>query len=137
MTGRDSPPNGRALKALAQTWNRLDPGVIEPWLAEDISYESLDTELLLEGKSTVLDHLTRKVELIDRVGEDARLRVQLGSIRAVDGSPRPCLISSQGAVQRAALFFVTVGANGLIERILLSTRDPDPREATESGVYPE
>ena len=135
--GSDDPAAiQQALEALARTWNRLDPGILEPLLAPDVRYESFDTDLLLEGKSTVLDHVTRKAELIELVGEDGRLRVQLGSVPGHGGGRRQCLISSQGDVERAALFFISLGSDGLIHRIVLSTLDPDPRTAEATGFFP-
>ncbi len=136
MTHHDPAVLRAALEALARTWNRLDPGILEPWLAEGIRYESLDTDLLLEGKTTVLDHLTRKVDLIEMVGPEARMRIQIGWVPGHGGQRKPCLISAQGDVDRSALFFVSVGPDGLIDRIVLSTSDPDPRSAEASGIFP-
>ncbi len=136
MAPQDRTAIERALEALARTWNRLDPGILDPLVAPDVRYESFDTDLLLEGKTAVLDHVARKVELIEMVGEDARMRVQLGSVPGPGGTSRPCLISSQGDVEHAALFFVTVEPDGLINRIVLSTLDPDPRTAETTGIFP-
>ena len=136
MASDDHTALEAALEALARTWNRLDPGILDPLLAPEVQYESFDTDLLLEGKATVLDHLTRKVELIEMVGEDAQMRVQLGWVPGHGGGRRPCLVSSQGDVKNAALFFVSLGSDGLIHRIVLSTRDPEPRSAEASGIFP-
>ena len=136
MASHDHTALEIALDALARSWNRLDPGILEPLLAPEVRYESFDTDLLLEGKATVLDHLTRKVELIEMVGEDARMRVQLGWVPGHGGDRRPCLVSSQGDVTRAALFFVSLGSDGLIHRVVLSTHDPEPCSAEASGIFP-
>ena len=136
MAPHDHTAMESALEALARSWNRLDPGILEPLLAPEVRYESFDTDLLLEGKATVLDHLTRKVELIELVGEDARMRVQLAWVPGHGGERRPCLISSQGDVKRAALFFVSLGSGGLIHRIVLSTHDPEPCSAEATGIFP-
>jgi len=136
MASHDHTALEIALDALARSWNRLDPGILDPMLAPEVRYESFDTDLLLEGKATVLDHLTRKVELIEMVGEDARLRVQLGWVPGHGGDRRPCLVSSQGDVKPAALFFVSLGSDGLIHRIVLSTHDPEPCSAEASGIFP-
>jgi hypothetical protein len=46
------------------------------------------------------------------------------------------VISSQGDVERAALFLVTLTVEGRIERIEVSTSDADRRHAEGSGVVP-
>jgi hypothetical protein len=46
------------------------------------------------------------------------------------------VISSQGELVRAALFLVSVGEDGRIERIEVSTSDPDSRLANGSGIVP-
>jgi hypothetical protein len=122
-----------ALEALAAAWNRLDPGVVEPLLSESIRYESFDTELMIDGRTAVLEHLRRKVELIEQVGADARIRAELGWITTSRGVRRPCVIAAQGDVERSALFMATLDARGQIERIVVSTQDPDPRSAIPRG----
>jgi len=123
------------LNALALAWNRLDPDVIEPFLSENVRYESLDTELRLEGKPVVLEYLRHKVELIETVGDHAKIKAQLGWV-PVRGGRRPCVISSQGGTGPAALFFVSLDNGGSVDRILLCTTDPDPRTAEIGGVTP-
>lgn len=125
-----------ATEALARCWNRLDPGLLEPWLAEGVRYGSADTELLLEGKVAVLDHLARKAELIEQVGEDARLVAELGTTEAGGEPRRPCVIASQGDRGPTALFIVWVDDLGRITRIEVSTSDPAPAAALGSGVVP-
>jgi len=135
--GRDGPPRFEpALEALARSWNRLDPELLAPWLAEDVCYESLETELCLAGRRAALDHLRRKVRRIEEAGEAARIRAQLGWVRTVGGDRRACVISSQGDVERAAVFLVELAADGQIERIEVCTSDPDPRLADGSGIFP-
>ncbi len=133
----DGPPSFEpALEALARSWNRLDPELLLPWLAEGVCYESLSTELCLCGRGAVLDHLRRKVRRIEEAGEAARIRAELGWVRTVTGGRRPCVISSQGEVERAAVFLVTLAADRRIERIEICTSDPDPRLADGSGIFP-
>jgi hypothetical protein len=126
-----------ATEAVARAWNRLDPSLLAPWLADDVRYRSLDTELELEGKATVLAYLERKMASIERVGESARIRAALGSLPDAAGRLRPCVISSQGDVDRAALFLVGINRSGLIDRVDVCTVDPDPRQAVASGVVPQ
>jgi len=134
---REGPPRFEAsLEALARSWNRLDPELLAPWLVEDVRYESLETELCLTGRRMVLDHLRRKVRRIEEAGEAARIRAQLGWVRTVGGGRRECVISSQGDVERAAVFLVALAADGRIERIEVCTSDPDPRLADGSEIFP-
>lgn len=126
----------QAVVALALAWNRLDPDVVAPWLDETVCYDSRDTDLSLRGRGPVLEYLRRKSARIEEAGEVARIRAELGWLRGPSGELRPCVISSQGAVERAALFLVTVGDSGLIERIEVSTADPDPATAEGSGIVP-
>jgi hypothetical protein len=125
-----------AVTALARAWNRLDPDVVAPWLDDDVRYDSLETELSLQGRTAVLEHLRRKAARIDEAGELARIRTQLGWVASLGGEPRPCLIADQGGVERTALFLVTVTEEGLIARIEVCTRDPDPALAVGSGIVP-
>ena len=125
-----------ALEALARSWNRLDPELLLPWLDEDVCYLSAATELHLSGRQAVMDYLERKVGQIEAVGEEARIRAELGWVPTLGPSRRPCVISSQGDVERAALFLVTLTVEGRIERIEVSTSDADRRHAEGSGVVP-
>jgi hypothetical protein len=126
----------RATEALARAWNRLDPGLLAPWLREDVRYDSPETELSLQGRTQVMSHLARKVELIEKVGDTARVRAQLGHVATAGDPFRPCVISGQGELERAALFLVTVDSNGLIESVRVVTSDPDPSLAVGSGEFP-
>jgi hypothetical protein len=125
-----------ALVALARSWNRLDPELLAPWLADDARYEAPSAELFLFGREAVLEYLRRKMARIDEAGEAARLRAELGWVRGSGGRRRACVISSQGELVRAALFLVSMGKDGRIERIEVCTDDPDPRLADGSGTVP-
>jgi len=133
---RGTPRFEPALEALARSWNRLDSELLAPWLAEGVRYESPATELYLCGREAVMDYLQRKVCRIEEAGEEARIRAELGWVATVGRGRRPCVISSQGDVERAALFLVTLAADRRIERIEVATVDPDPRLAEGTGVYP-
>jgi hypothetical protein len=130
------PPFEPALEALARSWNRLDPDLLAPWLSEGVRYESATTELSLCGRQPVMDYLRRRVLRIEEAGEVARIRAELGWVPTARHGRRPCVISSQGDVERAALFLVTLAADGRIDRIEVATADPDPRLAEGSGVVP-
>jgi hypothetical protein len=137
----EDPSPGRprfepALEALARCWNRLDPELLDPWLAEGVRYESAATDLYLSGRQAVMDHVRRKVLRIEEAGEAARIRAELGWVPAAGRGRRPCVISSQGDVEQAAVFLVTLAADGTIERIEVCIGDPDPRLAEGSGVVP-
>lgn len=136
MTDRRLTTFDPALEALARAWNRLDPDLLAPWLADRVRYVSSDTELSLQGSVQVLEYMRRKTARIEEAGEVARIRAELGWIPSLTGGRRPCVISSQGDVDRAALFLVTVTEDGLIERIEVSTTDPDPTLAEGAGILP-
>jgi hypothetical protein len=131
-----APPFEPALEALARSWNQLDPELLAPWLADDARYEAPAAELFVFGRELVLDHLRRKVARIEEAGEAARIRAELGWVHGAAGGRRACVISSQGELARAALFLVSVGKDGRIERIEVCTSDPDPRLADGSGIVP-
>jgi len=133
---RGMPRFEPALEALARCWNRLDPEFLGPWLAEGVCYESAATDLYLCGRQAVMDYLRRKVLRIEEAGEAARIRAELGWVATTSRGRRPCVISSQGDVERAAVFLVTLAADGKVERIEVCTADPDPRLAEGSGVVP-
>ena len=125
-----------AVVALAQAWNRLDPDLLAPWLADNVRYDSAATDLSLEGRQSVLDHIRRKVARIEEVGEEARIRAQLGWVHGAGGRRRSCVISSQGSAGRSALFIPSLTSSGLIERIEICTGDPDPAAAEPTEVFP-
>lgn len=131
-----APPFEPALEALARCWNRLDPELLAPWLADGVCYESAATELYLVGREAVLEHLRRKVARIEEAGEAARMRAELGWLRSGAGRGRSCVIASQGEIGRSALFLVALTADGRIERVEVVTRDPDPWSAESSGLVP-
>jgi hypothetical protein len=125
-----------AVEALAVAWNRLDPGVLAPRLADSVRYLSFETELLLEGKGHVLSYLERKMSLIEQAGDRARIRAEVGTIRTPGDPRRPCVISRQGSSAAAALFLVDVDEGGSIVRVQVVTSDPDPSSAQSSGRAP-
>lgn len=125
-----------ALAALARTWNRLDPSELDSWLGDDACYESVETELTVAGPAQVMAYIERKVELIELVGDDAAIRAQLATMVTAAGVERPCVVTSQGGVERAALFLVDLDAAGLIGRIRVSVEDPDPAAAKATGWFP-
>ena len=125
-----------ATTALARAWNRLDPDVVAPWLADGVRYGSIDTGLVLEGRDEVLEHLRGKMERIEEVGETARIRAELGHLPACSGQTRPCVISTQGDRGVPVLFLLWVDSGDRVVRIELATVDPDPRSAVPTGVVP-
>lgn len=125
-----------AVVALARAWNRLDPDLLMPWLAENVRYDSAATDFSLQGRRSVLDHFRRKVARIEEAGEEARIRAQLGWVCRVGGRRRACVISSQGGADRSALFIPSLTSAGLIERIEICTSDPDPAAAEATEVFP-
>jgi len=133
----DRGPLEAATEALARAWNRLDPELVAPWLAKRVRYTSVDTELVLEGRDEVLEHLRVKMERIQEVGESARIRAELGRLPTGGGQARPCVISTQGDRGVPVLFLIHVGPDGHITEIELVTTDPDPRHAIASGEVPD
>jgi hypothetical protein len=126
-----------ATAALARAWNRLDPDVIAPWLADGVRYASADTDLVLEGREEVLEHLRGKMERIGEIGEAARIRAEIGHLPAAGGWARPCVISTQGDRGVSVLFLVWLDDEDRVARVELVTTDPDPRSAVGSGLIPD
>jgi hypothetical protein len=129
-------PTIAATEALARAWNRLDPGVIVPLLSDGVRYESMDTELLVEGRTQVASYLANKVEQISLVGDGATMHAEIGFVATPSDPRRPCVISHQGGGGASALFLVSVDASGMIHRIEVCTIDPDPKCATGTGSFP-
>jgi hypothetical protein len=141
MSDSDAAPDTSALEAataaLARAWNRLDPDEVAPWLAEGVRYGSVDTDLVLEGRGEVLEHLRGKMGRIGEVGEAARIRAEIGHLPAAGGRTRPCVISTQGDRGVPVLFMVWLDDENRIARVELVTTDPDPRSAVGSGLIPD
>ncbi len=125
-----------ATRVLARAWNRSDPDILAPWLADRVRYSSTDTELVLEGRGEVLEHLRVKMERIEEVGASARVRAELGHLPVAGGPPRPCVISTQGNRGVPVLFLVWLDDQDRVDRVELATTDPDPRSAIPTGEVP-
>jgi hypothetical protein len=118
-----------AVRALTRAWNRLDVGEVESSFTDDVSYVAPAVGLSLGGRTEVLGYLRRKMDLIAQVGDDGKIEARVATLARASGDVW-CLVSTQGDVERAAVFILELDRSGQIARVEVST-DPEDRAAAE------
>jgi hypothetical protein len=126
-----------AAKALAQAWNRLDPSVVIPLLANDVHYASQRVLEELETKEAVAQHLIDRMQRITTsASSNPSVKVFASLGKTTVGSPgRDCVVIAQGVKSNIATVILFKVENDKIKRIDLCV--PDLLQAISSGVYPE
>jgi hypothetical protein len=133
------------IRLYAKAWNTLNAEVIEPYLSEDVIYESQDVLSSLNGKIKVLSHLRGKMQTIREnllqsdvfaelgyCGSQAGFNVQVWA--ADEG--RPCVLMAQGNPKEVLALVLLETDEGMIDRIDICTVAPRPSSATRTGEYP-
>lgn len=122
----------------AKAYNNLNFAEIEPFLSEDVTYESQGSTI--KGKARVAVDLKDKFQDLKQSGR--RLYAELAVIppkkRSAENNEviTPCIILSQGVqVNRVAVIMLSV-KDGIIEKIDIRTSSPHWTETQGSGIFP-
>ena len=130
----------------AKTWNTLNPAIIEPYLADDVVYESQLVFDPLIGKKAVFDYLQGKMQTIKQTRYKSDVYAEIGHCGSQDGNKvqvlsasafRPCVLMAQGNPDKIIALILLETDAGKIKRIDLCTIAPHPSTATRTGEYPE
>jgi hypothetical protein len=74
------------VKLYAKTWNTLNPAIIEPYLADDVVYESQVVLSPLVGKEAVFDYLQGKMQTIKQTRYKSDVFAEIGHCGSQEGS---------------------------------------------------
>ena len=130
----------------AKTWNTLNPAIIEPYLADDVVYESQVVFSALVGKEAVFDYLQGKMQTIKQTRYKSDVFAEIGFCGSQDGNKiqvlsasdfRPCVLMAQGNPDEVIALVLLETEAGKIKRIDICTEVPHPSTATRTGEYPE
>ena len=130
----------------AKTWNTLNPTMIEPYLADDVVYESQKIFTPLVGKEAVCNHLQGKMQNIKKNRHKSDVYAEIGYCGSQDGNKiqvlsaetfRPCVLMAQGNPDEVLILILLEVGDGKIKRIDLCTEIPHPSSAMRTGEYPE
>ena len=134
------------VKLYAKAWNTLTFETIEPYLDEDVVYESQKVFSSLNGKNEVSEYLRGKMATIKNVVYKSDVYAELGYcgtqnnqsvqvLSAYDG--RPCVLMAQGDISKVLALVLLEVESGKIKRVDICTEVPRPSSATRTGEYPE
>ena len=127
-----------AARLFATAWNRLEATVLEPWLAEDVVYESQHVFAAIESRADFMEYLTGKMGTVSR-DPSAKVYAELGETRAYPGcavDEGSCVVMAQGGKDDVAALVLFQVEGGYIARMDMCTVVPDPRSARRTGIYP-
>ncbi|MBX3297670.1 MAG: nuclear transport factor 2 family protein [Acidobacteria bacterium] len=130
----------------AKALNRLDFELLEPFLDDDVVYESQEVLSSLKGKAAVSEYLRGKFATIRKAIWRSQVYAEIGHCGTQDGNNiqvlsaepfRPCILMAQGDPSKVLVLVLLDVESAKIKRIDLCTVVPHPSSAIRSGVYPE
>lgn len=130
----------------AKAWNRLDFELLEPFLDDDVVYESQEVLSSLNGKAAVSEYLRGKFATIRKAIWRSQVYAEIGhcgtqdgiNIQVLSAEPfRPCILMAQGDPSKVLVLVLLDVESAKIKRIDLCTVVPHPSSAIRSGIYPE
>lgn len=130
----------------AKTWNTLNPAIIEPYLADDVVYESQVVFSALIGKEAVFDYLQGKMQTIKKTRYKSDVFAEIGYCGSQDGNKiqvlsvsdfQSCVLMAQGNPDEVIALVLLETEAGKIKRIDICTEVPHPSSAIRTGEYPE
>jgi|GEM_PF-749986 len=129
----------------AKAWNTLNPEVIEPYLAEDVAYESQQVLSALVGKEEVFDYLKGKMQTIRKNLLQSDVYAEIGYCGNQEGynvqvwsanQGKPCVLMAQGNPDEVLALVLLKTEEGKIKRVDICTIAPHPSTAIRTGEYP-
>lgn len=133
------------VRAYAEAWNKLDPEIIFPLLADDVIYESQNVFKPLNGKSEVEDYLRGKMQTLADAGDQNKVYAEIGycgsqkesSVQLLGVEGKPVVVMAQGKKDLpVALVLLTINERDQIQRIDVCSVVPSPGDALRTGEYP-
>ncbi len=119
------------LQAYARMLNRRDHRELEPWLADDFTYESQMVITPIEPKSVFLEYIERKLDAIRN--SEQPVWAEMGWL---DHSiPGPCVVVAQGTKENLVGLVLGKIHAGSLKRLDMCII-PRPQSARRSGIYP-
>jgi hypothetical protein len=118
-----------AVRAYAKMMNNLDASFIEPYLADDFSYESQWVFAEITSKQEYLDYIQPKLATIAKSGSRAFAEVALWA-------DEPCVVMAQGSKDNLVATVLVKVSGECISRIDMCAV-PMPQETRRTGEYPQ
>jgi len=122
---------GYAAKAFAVMWNTMNASVIDPFLADDVTYESQHVMSSLDGKPAVMEYFKGKLQTVKDSGPASKPYFELGTYQ-----DRPCVTAAQGQKEPPLAVVLFKIDKGKIQRIDMCGVIPSPNDVERSGEYP-
>jgi SnoaL-like polyketide cyclase. len=135
----------KLVRIYAKAWNRLDPKILEPYLADDVVYDSQMVLDSLVGKEVVYEFIKGKMQTIKKNRHVSDVFAEVGYCSNQNGynviafsawENRPCVVLAQGHSENLVGIALLDTEDGKIKRIGLCIVPP-PWSATRTGEYPE
>ena len=123
----------------------MNPEVIEPYLAEDVVYESQQVFSALIGKEEVFDYLKGKMQTIKNNSPQSKVYAEVGYCGSQEGynvqvwsasEGKPCVLMAQGNPNEVLALVLLETEEAKIKRVDICTVAPHPSTATRTGEYP-
>lgn len=115
----------------ALMWNRLDADVFEPFVSEDIVYESQHVMEPMMGKPSVMEYLSERVRTIRQSGTEATVFAELGV-----NAQGPFVILTQGNSEKFHAKIHIQCSDGLIKRLSERGIAQSPPDVRTVGIVP-
>lgn len=133
------------LRIYARSWNLLSFDLIEPYLADDVTYDSQSVYSSLVGKPEVSEYLEGKMLTIKSGLPDCKVFAEMGycgnersqRVQLLGSTGRPCVVIAQNGKDDLVGLILLDVEDGLIKTIGLCTAIPRPAMAIRTGEYPD
>jgi hypothetical protein len=127
----DAQRHLEALKAYAKMMNTLNPDHLEPFLADDLRYNSQGVFAEMRGKEEYLDYMRGKFETI--ANSSSYPFAEIGELTEYPFGP--CVIIAQGDKENLIATVLIGIEDSLVTRIDMCAV-PEPQSAVRTGEYP-
>ena len=121
-----------ALQSYAKMMNTLNSWVLEPFLADDFTYESQNVFQAITSKKEFLNYITPKLQTIAKAG--ATVFAEMGEVHAY-GRKQPCVVLAQNQKDNLVALVLAQVEENKLKRLDLCIV-PLPNTAKRSGEYP-
>ncbi|MCY2976968.1 MAG: hypothetical protein NTW52_20120 [Planctomycetota bacterium] len=120
-----------AVYVIALAWNRRDANILEPFVTDDIVYQTEHLFEWVQGKSAVIEYLQNKMRLLPEDEPEAKTFAEL-----CVNNEWPCILISRGLKDDLASTIVAESKEGLITRLDVSHHSLDQFAGRRVGLLP-